>query len=277
MSADSEKQTPNGVNGADKHEDMLERIRTAGSVNVPPELFEQMFLAPQTRVKGDLRQTFGNPTGIAIAGFLLCTTPLSMVLLGWQGAGGLGAAHVGTFFFFGGILMTVGGVLEWIMGNTFPSTVFTTFGSFWLTYGSTLVPWYNASGAYVTEKYTSGLENPQFYNTFSFFLVSMALLSTIYCIASIRTNIAFFLIFLLLIPTFSCLAAAFFAIGHGKAGSATTYQHVGAGLLLGVTLIGWWIFIALMLLAVDFPILLPLGDLSTIIKGYNDKQKAKGN
>lgn len=75
-----------------KHADMLERVRTAGSVNIPPELFEQMFLGPQTKIKGDLRQTFGNPTGIAIGGFLLCTTPLSMILLGWRGAGGLGAA-----------------------------------------------------------------------------------------------------------------------------------------------------------------------------------------
>lgn len=31
--------------------------------------------------------------------------------------------------------MLVGGVLEFILGNTFPSVVFTTFGAFWLAYG----------------------------------------------------------------------------------------------------------------------------------------------
>lgn len=35
-----------------KHQDMLERVRTAGSISIPPELFEQMFLAPNTKVKG---------------------------------------------------------------------------------------------------------------------------------------------------------------------------------------------------------------------------------
>lgn len=47
-----------------KHEDMITRVKTAGSITITPELFEQMFLTPQTKVKGELRQTFGNPTPI---------------------------------------------------------------------------------------------------------------------------------------------------------------------------------------------------------------------
>lgn len=64
MLSDLEKQDTPPVNGNHKHQDVLERVRTAGTVSIPPELFEQMFLAPETRVKGDLRVTFGNPTGI---------------------------------------------------------------------------------------------------------------------------------------------------------------------------------------------------------------------
>ena len=40
----------------------LNRIRTAGSVSMSPELFEKLYLSPENRVKGDLRKTFGNPT-----------------------------------------------------------------------------------------------------------------------------------------------------------------------------------------------------------------------
>lgn len=40
----------------------LQRIRTAGSVSIPPELFEKLYLSPENKVKGDLRKTFGNPT-----------------------------------------------------------------------------------------------------------------------------------------------------------------------------------------------------------------------
>lgn len=90
-------------------EDLLKRGRTDGSVNIPADVFEQMFLAPKTEVKGELRQTFANPTAIcesaseikkneltsiAIGDFLLCTTPLSMSLLGWQGSDRLGIATV---------------------------------------------------------------------------------------------------------------------------------------------------------------------------------------
>lgn len=40
----------------------LQRIRTAGSISISPELFEKIYLSPQNAVKGDLRKTFGNPT-----------------------------------------------------------------------------------------------------------------------------------------------------------------------------------------------------------------------
>lgn len=70
----------------------LKRIRTAGSISISPELFEKLYLSPQNAVKGDLRKTFGNPTPLALLGFLLCLSPLSCDLMGWRGAGGNGAA-----------------------------------------------------------------------------------------------------------------------------------------------------------------------------------------
>lgn len=43
-------------------DDALEKIRTAGSISISPELFEKIYLSPQNKVKGDIRATFGNPT-----------------------------------------------------------------------------------------------------------------------------------------------------------------------------------------------------------------------
>ncbi|KAJ9640832.1 hypothetical protein H2204_003121 [Knufia peltigerae] len=257
--------------------DALQRLRTAGSVTMSPELFEKLYLAPQNSVKGDLRRTFGNPTPICLAGFLLAATPLSMVLLGWQGAGGLGAANVGSYVFLGGVLEIVGAVLEWVLGNTFPALVFSTFGGFWLTFASVMIPNFGAYAMYSTDSSdpAQGLTQPAFFATFSFFLVAMALLCCVYCVASLRTNVVFFLIFLTLIPTFGCLSASFFDAAHGRAATALTLQHAGAALLLLVSLLGWYIFLALVFLAVDFPLSLPLGDLSTVIKGAGDRARAK--
>jgi succinate-acetate transporter protein len=88
-----------------------------------------------------------------------------------------------------------------LTGNTFPSTIFFTFGGFWLAFGTTVVP---GSGAYSTYSTTGtaadGLKEPSFYATFAFFLVAMTILCAVYCIASIRTNVALFTILALLVP-----------------------------------------------------------------------------
>lgn len=41
---------------------------------------------------------------------------------------------IGAFYFLGGLCMVLAGLLEWVLGNTFPFVVFTTFGGeFWET------------------------------------------------------------------------------------------------------------------------------------------------
>ena len=47
-------------------DDALERVRTAGSISIPPELFEKLYLSPENKVRGDLRKTFGNPTPLYV-------------------------------------------------------------------------------------------------------------------------------------------------------------------------------------------------------------------
>ena len=58
----TEKTFANGNN----HADALQQVRTAGSINIPPELFEKLYLTPQNPVKGELRNTFGNPTPLYV-------------------------------------------------------------------------------------------------------------------------------------------------------------------------------------------------------------------
>lgn len=51
----------------------LRKIRTAGSISITPELFEKLYLSPQNKVKGQLRQTVGNPTPLYVAIYLVHT------------------------------------------------------------------------------------------------------------------------------------------------------------------------------------------------------------
>jgi len=269
------------------HEDALKRIRTAGSISISPELFEKIYLSPQNVVKGDLRKTFGNPTPVALLGFLLSLSPLSADLMGWRGAGGNGAAGIGSYYFFGGMLMVIGGFLEFILGNTFPFVVFTSFGAFWLTFASTLTPFYAAYSSYHTPGSTTdegGIATVGFTASFAFFLVFMGVLCFIYLICSLRTNVVFVVIFFTLVLAFSLLAGAYWqnANGIGNADPsalalAGRLQKAAGACVFVTSMAGWWIFFAIMLAALDFPFQIPVGDLSTMIKGASERQKAKEN
>jgi hypothetical protein len=49
--------------------------------------------------------------------------------MGWRGAGGNGSSSIGVFFFMGGLLMIIGGIGEFILGNSYPFIVFSGFGT----------------------------------------------------------------------------------------------------------------------------------------------------
>ncbi|MCJ1301792.1 hypothetical protein MMC08_004593 [Hypocenomyce scalaris] len=248
------------------------RIRTAHSVSISPELFEKMYLNPQKEVKGDLRKTFGNPTPLALVGFLLTVTPISMEYMGWRGAATgpnlAGAASVGPCFFMGGLLMFTGGILECILGNTFSFIVFASYGGFWLSVGITLTPTYNAYNAYNADsaQAAQGLASAAFNSGWGFYLLCMGFLSLIFLICSLRTNVIYFIVFLTLVTGFFLEAGEYFEIGAGDMAAAGTLR-VGAGISYFISVgAGWYILLAQMLAALDFPFSIPVGDISMMIK-----------
>ncbi|KIX07095.1 uncharacterized protein Z518_05072 [Rhinocladiella mackenziei CBS 650.93] len=255
----------------------IHRLRTAGSITITPELFEKIYLSPKNQVSNNLRSTVGNPTPLALCGFLLSLSPLSNILLGWRGSGGSGAAEVGVYYFFGGLLMTIGSVLEFILGNTFPFVVFGSFGAFWLSWAATLTPFYNASIAYDPSHPTASSTDPTFASTFAFFHLYMGVLCFLYLVCALRTNICFVLIFLSLVPAFGLLAASYWKLAEGEAAVALKCQHAAGGLVFAVCLLGWYLLGAQLLAAVDFPLNVPVGDLSSFVKGASERvvQKAE--
>ncbi|KAI0011439.1 hypothetical protein F4779DRAFT_615680 [Xylariaceae sp. FL0662B] len=259
----------------------MKKIKTAGSISIDPDLFEKLYLAPQNQAKGGLTKTFGNPTPIGILGFIISLGPLSCDLMGWRGAGGGGAASIPTYIFFGGMLLTLGGLLEFFLGNTFPCLVFLAFGAFYLSFGGTLLPQFNAYAAYAppdAESPAAGLATQGFNASFGFFTLSMMILCLVFLVGSVRTNVSFFIVFLSLVLTFALITGAYWALASDYTGNAASANRllVGAGACAFIaTAVGWWIFLALLLASVDFPISLPLGDLSTVVRGAGDRKKGE--
>ena len=173
--------------------------------------------------------------------------------------------------------MIIGSVLEFFLGNTFPFVVFGCFGGFWLTFAATLTPYYNASIAYDPSHPAASAFDPTFASSFAYFQLYMGLLCFVFLICSLRTNIVFFTIFLLLVPAFTLLAGAFWKIAEGTPETLSTAlncQHAAGGLVFAVALLGWYLLFVQLLASVDFPLNLPVGDLSRFIKGASEKAKA---
>ena len=103
----------------------------------------------------------------------------------------------------------------------------------------------------------------------------MGLLCFIYLVAALRTNIVFVIIFATLVVAFGLLAGAYWQIAQGSAALGSKLI-IAAGAFTWVTCVaGWWIFAAQILACVDFPLNLPVGDLSTMIKGASERRAAK--
>lgn len=121
------------------------------TISINADLFERLYLQPKNEVAGDLRKTFGNPTPLALLGFSVALFPTTTAYMGWRGAGGNAAATTAATIWFGGMLLVIAGVMEWILGNFFPFIVFMGYGSHFLVLGTTFMPFYNTVGAYNTD------------------------------------------------------------------------------------------------------------------------------
>jgi len=171
--------------------------------------------------------------------------------------------------------MILGGLGEWILGNTFPFVVFCSFGAFWLGFAATLQPFYNSYAAYEDPSVegSTGIESVGFNVGLAYFLVMMGILCLVYLVCSIRTNLIFFLIFFTLVPAFGLLAGSYFQLANGQAALAVKLAEAAGAFTFVTCMCGWYIFFAIMLASVDFPFDLPLVDLSSVVKGASEKRK----
>ncbi|KAJ5099221.1 GPR1/FUN34/YaaH-class plasma membrane protein [Penicillium argentinense] len=234
------------------------------SVTLSAEQFERLYLNPMMHRQSALTKNLGNPTPLGLGGFVLTTTPVSCCLMAWRGAGGAGAAFTGVLILFGGVLLVLSSILEFVIGNTFSSVVFGHLGAFCLAFGASMTPAFNAAAPYSpsTSDTIAGLHSPGFVNTFAFFFLFMALLMFIYTICASRTNVVYVVIFTSLVVVFSLLAAAYWKLGAGDEVLGNRLTVGGGAALFLASVLGFYLLTAQLLDSVGFPLTLPVGDLS---------------
>ncbi|KAJ5562139.1 hypothetical protein N7535_003407 [Penicillium sp. DV-2018c] len=256
----------------------LRRYQTADSVllPIPRDAFEKLYLSPKTPNAGKLRFTFGNPTPVALMGFLLAAVPTSMITMGWRGAGGNGGAIIPVYIFFGAMVQIFGAVGEWILGNTFSCALFFTYGTFWLVQGTSLMPFFAVGAMYSPDGNTlEGMQTAEYSATVGFYYVCLAIITSVYTVCSLRTNICLFSALFLLVITFSLFAGTYFQTALGNLVLAAKLQKAAGAFNFALCIPVLHIFIAQILDAVDFPISLPVGDLSTVFVGKSQKARKR--
>ncbi|BGP55579.1 hypothetical protein JCM8202_004647 [Rhodotorula sphaerocarpa] len=233
-------------------------LRRQISVQLTAEQFERLYLQPGgVKAKGDLAKRFGNPTSLGLASFVLSLTPFSCYLMGWSGTSTAAAATlVGGMFFVGGVGTLLAGIFEWVLGNTFPSTVFLTFGSFWLSFAFLLQPIQgieSALGGATSVDYNGGI---------ALYLVWWSVLVLIYLIAALRTNVVFVALFACLDIGLWLLASIYFKLAHADIAMVPTLLKVAGVFNFVTTLMGWYLLVVSIFDSTGIPIKLPVGDLS---------------
>jgi len=247
--------------------------RNLTTVTLTAEQFESLYMTPRDpRVTGGLASRFGNPTPLGVSAFLLAHMPLAMDLLNFQGATAASStAMLGSFYACAGIGLYLACIMEWIIGNTFPSVVFGTFGGFWISYGVIIQPTFDLAASFAPASDASngitaaaaGAATRGYNSGLGMYFAIWGILCVIYFIASLRTNVPFAIIFLSLVFAFEFISAAYFHTGQGNLAAATREFKIGGGFAFVTGLAGFYIDISLLLAAVGFPFSVPVGDLST--------------
>jgi len=277
MSTDHEKRAsvPSGSVNGDSKRPQPESIDLGGhenggalarqiSIQLSPAQYEQLFLQPGGRApsRGDYAKRFGNPTPLGLAGFLMCLTPVTADLMQWRGATSASTfVGLGAYIGLGGVCMFLAGIKEWILGNTFPSVVFSTFGGFWISFAALNDPELNILGAFGADATVAAASKP-YTNGIAWYYVYWGILVFVYLIASLRTNLVFAILFFTLDIGFFLLAAAYFDIGYGNAARSVTLLKTAGGFTFVTCLCGWWLLMATLFAVVEIPFALPVGDMS---------------
>ncbi|KAE9400890.1 hypothetical protein BT96DRAFT_818664 [Gymnopus androsaceus JB14] len=236
-------------------------------VQYTPEQYERLFLTPGGRAPlGNIARKFGNPTPIGVICFLLVVAPTAFVHMGWGGVTPAAVtALVGPYYMLGGMAQFVAGIMEWIMGNTFPSVVFMNIWRGLLTLSTSLrLAWgiiFDPSNG-IASSFPGGSSSPEYNKALMFYFAFWTFLTTVYFVTSLRTNLVFAAVFFSVTFAHGLAAASFGELANGNAAVAAALLKSAGAFEFAVVCFAAYLFVALMFESVDMPFRLPLGDLS---------------
>ena len=158
-----------------------------------------------------------DPAPLGLMGFGLTTFILSLVNAGvLKGAGDIRVV-IGLAAFYGGLAQLLAGMWEFHNGNTFGGVAFSSYGAFWLSFVTLLIPGFGV--AFGT---SAGPSNA----AVGWYLIGWAIITGMLTLGTFRLNGGLVAVFVLLFIAYILLAIGFFN---------------GSGFGVGITAAGGWI------------------------------------
>ncbi|ORX39026.1 GPR1/FUN34/yaaH family-domain-containing protein [Kockovaella imperatae] len=188
----------------------------------------------------------GNPSPLGLLGFGGTTFLLSLYNVNTRG---INTPNVilGPALAYGGLAQLIAGIEEWVCGNTFAGTAFSSYGAFWISFACLYIPQFKIADAYAVAG--------EFDNAVGLFLAMWGVITFIFFLACWKSSIALCALFGCLDVTFWLLTAAFLA-PNAKCGIA------GGAMGIVTAFIAFYIALAGMLTPDTSYYTLPTGDLS---------------
>ncbi|KIM43556.1 hypothetical protein M413DRAFT_443484 [Hebeloma cylindrosporum] len=144
----------------------------------------------------------GNPGALGLFSFASTTFLLSLYNFQTRGIKHPNVV-VGMALFCGGLAQLLAGMWEFPRGNVFGGTAFISYGAFWMSYATILIP---ASG--IAASFTDPKE---LQSAVGIFLIAWFMVTLFLVVATLRKNIAFIVMFSFLALTFLLLAVGEFS------------------------------------------------------------------
>lgn len=198
--------------------------------------------------------SIGNPGPLGLCGFALTTFVLSCYNAGIFGVQATSPVNVvvGAAVFYGGVAQGLAGMWEFVAGNTFGATAFTSYAAFWLSYAAILIPWFGVEEGY-TSSNVSGSILP---HALAIFLLAWTIFTVILLVASLRTSFGIVALLFFLSSTFVVLTIAEFQ-------QNTKLKRAGGFLGIITAVIAWYNALAGLLVSQEKPVFtIPVGKLS---------------
>jgi len=135
---------------------------------------------------------------------------------------------VGMAVFCGGLAQLLAGMWEFPKGNVFGATAFTSYGAFWMSYATILLPGSGILSAYTDPDMLTG--------ALGIYLVAWFIVTFLFFIVSLRKSVGLVVLFALLTTTFLLLAIGMFsgiaavAKSGGAVGILTAFTAYYVGL-----------------------------------------------